>query len=190
MINNRVLSVQDNSCKWMFWWDYVLCTLRNQHPWIECERGSAVKGPPQRKMQKEVKISKPDCVRWSIRIVSVWKAAECLKACGTFRNFQSTVEIRDVGWIKLHWFHWAGYGHLSAHTCVGIYACRAVTKCTLNEWTGSVTEGGSRGTLCEWTSPVTESGILWKDHSLHGGTSSVPGLELSPFGSSEDLPGR
>jgi hypothetical protein len=48
-------------------------------------------------MQKEVKISTPERVRRSIRSESVWKAAESLKACGTFRNFQCTVEIRDVG---------------------------------------------------------------------------------------------
>jgi hypothetical protein len=48
-------------------------------------------------MQKEVKISKPDSARSSIRSESVWKAAESLKACGTFRNFQSMVEIRDEG---------------------------------------------------------------------------------------------
>jgi hypothetical protein len=53
-------------------------------------------------MQKEVKISKRDSARRSIRSESVWKAAESLKAYGTFRNIQSTVEIRDVGRMQLH----------------------------------------------------------------------------------------
>jgi len=48
-------------------------------------------------MQKEVKISKPERARRSIRSESVWIAAESLKARGTIRNFQSTVEIREVG---------------------------------------------------------------------------------------------
>jgi len=51
----------------------------------------------QRKMQKEVKMSKPERARRSIHSESVWKAAESLEARGTFRNFQSTVDIRDVG---------------------------------------------------------------------------------------------
>jgi hypothetical protein len=55
-----------------------------------------VKRPPQRKTQKEVKISKPERVRKSIRSESVWKAAKSLKARGTIRNSQSMVEFRDV----------------------------------------------------------------------------------------------
>ena len=133
------------------------------------ERATAANGPMQRKMQKEVKMSKPERARRSIHSESVWKAAESLEARGTFRNFQSTVDIRDVGWMhvvdlgwmQLHWLNSAEYGQLSAHTCVGIYACRAFTECTLSEW----------------TSPVTEGGTPWLDRSLRGGTSSVTRLE-------------
>jgi hypothetical protein len=48
-------------------------------------------------MYREVKIFKPERARKSIRSESVWKAAKSLKARGTIRNFQSTVEFRDVG---------------------------------------------------------------------------------------------
>jgi hypothetical protein len=61
------------------------------------ERDIAAKGPLQRKTQKEVKIFKPERARKIIRSESVWKAAKSLKARGTIRNFQSTVEFRDVG---------------------------------------------------------------------------------------------
>jgi hypothetical protein len=61
------------------------------------QRDTAVKGPPQRKTQQEVKISKPERVQKSIRSESVWKAAKILKAGGTIRNSQSVVEFRDVG---------------------------------------------------------------------------------------------
>jgi len=71
----------------------------------------------------------------------------------------------------------AGYGQLSMQTCVGIYACRVFTECTLREWTGPLTEVGCRGTLRERTSPVTEGGTPLMDRSLRGGTSSVTGLE-------------
>jgi hypothetical protein len=56
-----------------------------------------VKGPAQRKTQKEVKISKLEWARKIIRSECVWKAAKSLKVRGTFRNFQSMVEFRDVG---------------------------------------------------------------------------------------------
>jgi hypothetical protein len=61
------------------------------------ERATAAKRPPQRKTPKEVKISKPESVPKSIRSESLWKAAKSLKARGTIRNTQSTVEFRDVG---------------------------------------------------------------------------------------------
>jgi hypothetical protein len=61
------------------------------------ERATAANGPPQHKTQKELKISKPEMVRKSIRSESVWKAAKSLKARGTIRNSQSMVEFRDVG---------------------------------------------------------------------------------------------
>jgi hypothetical protein len=61
------------------------------------ERATAAEGPLQRKTQKEVKISKPERARKSIRSESMWKAAKILKARGTTRNFQSTVKFRDVG---------------------------------------------------------------------------------------------
>jgi hypothetical protein len=48
------------------------------------------------KTQKEVNISKSERARKSIRSESVWKAAKSPKARGTFRNFQSTVEFRNV----------------------------------------------------------------------------------------------
>jgi hypothetical protein len=48
-------------------------------------------------MQKEVKISKPERVRKSIRSQSVLKAAKSLKARGTISNAQIMVEFRDVG---------------------------------------------------------------------------------------------
>jgi hypothetical protein len=48
---------------------------------------SSAKEVSQRKTQKEVKISKSETARKSIRSKSVWNAAESLKARGTFRNF-------------------------------------------------------------------------------------------------------
>jgi len=61
------------------------------------ERATAAKGPLQRKTQKEVKISKSERARKSIRSESVWKAAKSPKAHGTVRNLHSTVEFRNVG---------------------------------------------------------------------------------------------
>jgi hypothetical protein len=61
------------------------------------KRATAAKWPPQRKTQKEVKISKPEMVRMSIRSESMWKAANSLKARGTIRKSQSMVELRYVG---------------------------------------------------------------------------------------------
>jgi hypothetical protein len=61
------------------------------------ETATSAEGPVQRKTQREVKISKPEMARKTIRSESVWKVANSLKAHRTFRNFQSTVEFRDVG---------------------------------------------------------------------------------------------
>ena len=45
------------------------------------------------KTPEDVKIFNPDRARKTIRSNSVWKVAESLKARGTFRNFQSMVDV-------------------------------------------------------------------------------------------------
>ena len=91
------------------------------------ERATAVKGPPQRKTPKEVKISKAEKARKS---ESVWKAASSLKStchnqelskysrvsrCGL--NARSCSGVNSIALIKFSWIWPTECAYMRGHIC-------------------------------------------------------------------------